>query len=894
MLQTSLLPSAPEPTPTETETAPLLAWTRSFAPEGSSVWDTVTWERRDARILGPDGPVFEQLDVEFPSTWSETARNVVASRYFHGAPKQREASLKSLIGRVCDTIADWSHQDQVFDRSESEAFRDDLRWLCLHQHAAFNSPVWFNVGVRARPQCSACFINSVEDDLSSILGLARTEGMLFKWGSGSGVNLSGLRSSREGLSGGGLASGPVAFMRGLDAMAGAIKSGGKTRRAAKMVLLDIDHPDVLEFVQCKAVEEKKAHALIDAGYDGGIGANNGAYESVAFQNANHSVRLSDAFLAAVEADRPWPLRAKDGSTLEAPSARALLGDIAEAAWLCGDPGVQYTDTIQRWHTCSETAPIRASNPCSEFVFLDDSACNLASLNLLRFEDAGTFQVDRFVQAVRALITAQDILVDRAGYPTEKIAANSRKYRPLGLGYANLGALLMSRGLAYDSDEGRALAAAITALMTGTAYARSAELAEQRGAFEGYAANRESMSRVLALHEQHAMQLDEGVDAELVRAARASWSQARELSRRHGLRNAQVSVLAPTGTIGFMMDCDTTGIEPELALVKSKALAGGGRLDLINQGVPAALANLGYDPIQQAAIAAWLETHGTVEGAPGLDEAHLPVIDCAFRPVRGTRCISPHGHLRMMAATQPFLSGAISKTVNLPNEATAEEIGQLYLDGWRMGLKAVAIYRDGSKRTQPIDSGHAQETEETPAAEARPARRRLPDERQAITHKFSIAGHEGYVTVGLYEDGQPGEMFLTMAKEGSVVSGLVDAFATSVSLALQYGVPLKVLVDKFSHMRFEPSGFTDLREIPIAKSIVDYVFRWLELRFITAPVAARPVAVEPPAAAEEPASSADELYVRQSDAPPCSNCGSLMVRSGACYKCTTCGGSSGCS
>ena len=893
MLQTSLLPdtSATDSTP-DPEAPP--AWTRRFAPHGQEVWQTATWERRDALIPGQDGPVFEQKQVEFPTTWSQTARNVVASRYFHGAPGQREDSLKTLISRVADTIADWAEQDGVFDRDEALAFRDDLRWLCLHQHAAFNSPVWFNVGVRPRPQCSACFINSVEDDLGSILGLARTEGMLFKWGSGSGVNLSGLRSSREGLSGGGLASGPVAFMRGLDAMAGAIKSGGKTRRAAKMVILDVDHPDVLEFVNCKAVEEKKAHALIEAGYDGGIGATNGAYESVAFQNANHSVRLSDAFLAAVEADRPWPLRAKDGSVLEAPSARALLDDIAQAAWLCGDPGVQYTDTIQRWHTCAETGPIRASNPCSEFVFLDDNACNLASLNLLRFvAEDGSFQVERFVDAARALITAQDILVDRAGYPTEKIAANSRKYRPLGLGYANLGALLMARGLAYDSDEGRALAAAITALMTGAAYARSAELAEQRGAFAGYKANRESMSRVIALHEQHAMELDDSVDAELVRAARQAWTQARELSRRHGLRNAQVSVLAPTGTIGFMMDCDTTGIEPELALVKSKALAGGGRLDLVNRSVPRALDRLGYDELQQAAIAAWLETHGTVEGAPGLLEEHLPVFDCAFRPVRGTRCIGPHGHLRMMAAVQPFLSGAISKTVNLPHEATAAEIAQLYLDGWKLGLKAVAIYRDGSKRTQPIGSGREEEKQAEAAPETgRPARRRLPDERQAMTHKFSIAGHEGYVTVGLYEDGSPGELFLTMAKEGSVVSGLVDAFATSVSLALQYGVPLQVLVDKFTHMRFEPSGFTDSRDIPIAKSIVDYVFRWLELRFLKQPEDNEAPVIELSERPAEPETS--ELYVRQADAPPCSNCGSLMVRSGACYKCTTCGGSSGCS
>ncbi len=863
MVQTDLRPPA-----TPVSNAPTH---RRFAPEGRSVWDTVEWGRRDCAIPGSG---FEQAAVEAPVLWSETAVKVAASRYFHGPIAHREDSIRTLIARVCDTIARWAAEDGAVD--DEEAFRDDLRWLCLHQHAAFNSPVWFNVGVRDRPQCSACFINSVDDDLGSILDLAKTEGTLFKWGSGSGVNLSGLRSSQEGLSGGGTASGPVAFMRGLDAMAGAIKSGGKTRRAAKMVLLDVDHPDVLDFVTCKAKEEKKAWALIEGGYDGSFAAEAGAYASVGFQNANHSVRLSDAFLEAVEADRPWPLVARNGEVLEAPPARSLMRAIAEACHLCGDPGVQFTDTLQRWHTCSETGPINASNPCSEFVFLDDSACNLASLNLLRFlDDDGRFQVERFRDAVDVLITAMDVLVDRAGYPTDKLRDNAVRFRPLGLGYANLGALLMARGLAYDSDNGRALAATVTALLTGTAYATSSRLASRRGAFEGHAENAAPMAAVIDRHARAAEALPSGPIAE---SARLAWAQAR--SAPDGYRNAQVSVLAPTGTIGFFMDCDTTGVEPEIALVKIKTLSGGGSLRLVNRGVPRALAVLGYGRAEQAAIAAWLETQGTVEGAPGLEDEDLEVFDCAFRPQNGNRSIDPAGHLRMMAAVQPFLSGAISKTVNLPSEATVEEIEQLVIDAWRAGLKAVALYRDGSKRTQPIGAVGTTKPAEV-VAEKRPPRRRLPDERTAVTHKFSIAGHEGYVTVGLYEDGAPGEVFLTMAKQGSVVSGLVDAFATSVSLALQYGVPLKVLCNKFQHTRFEPSGFTENRDIPIAKSITDYVFRWLELRFLDEPV-------------DLPELSLDDGYVRQTDAPPCHNCGDIMVRSGACYKCETCGGSSGCS
>ncbi|MCP4921704.1 MAG: vitamin B12-dependent ribonucleotide reductase [Proteobacteria bacterium] len=853
MPQNELYPSA-IPTPPST---------RLFAPEARCVWSSVEWAPRDCMIGGSG---FSQPNVQAPVDWSDTAVNVAASRYFHGDGPNREASIRSLIERVTTTIATWAVEDGATD--DETAFADDLSWLVLHQHAAFNSPVWFNVGVRPDPQCSACFINSVEDDLGSILELASTEGRLFKWGSGSGVNLSVLRSSAESLSGGGTASGPIAFMRGLDAMAGAIKSGGKTRRAAKMVLLDVDHPDVVEFMTCKATEEKKAWALIDAGYDGSFAADDGAYASVAFQNANHSVRLSDAFLTAVEDDRAWPLLDKQGQFVEAPPARSLLRTLAEACHLCGDPGVQFSDTINRWHTCAADGPINASNPCSEFVFLDDSACNLASVNLLRFvDDTGELQVNRLVSAVERLITAMDVLVDRAGYPTERLAENARKYRPLGLGYANLGALVMARGLPYDSDAGRELAAGITAILTGAAYRASARLAAKRGPFAAYEQNRETMACVIS---QHAAAADR-LTGRLAEVAQSIWT---EVLAAPSFRNAQVSVLAPTGTIGFFMDCDTTGVEPEISLVHTRRLSDGGLLESVNGSVPRALTALGYTPIERAAIEAYLTTHRTIEGAPGLREIDLPVFDCALRSAAGTRSIAARGHLRMMAAVQPFLSGAISKTVNLPHETTVEEIEELVVESWRMGLKAVAFYRDGSKRTQPVGGvEHKKKTGE------KPRRRRLPDERQAITHKFVIADHEGYLTVGLYEDGTPGEIFMTMAKQGSVIGGLVDAFATSVSMALQYGVPLDVLVKKFQHTRFEPSGFTNNPRIRIAKSITDYVFRWLALRFLEAP----------PMELEE-----DRVYEAASDAPPCSNCGDIMVRSGACYKCTTCGGSSGCS
>ncbi|MCB9760700.1 MAG: vitamin B12-dependent ribonucleotide reductase [Alphaproteobacteria bacterium] len=881
---------------------------RVFTTEGVDPWTTVTWELRDAIIGDAAGnTVFEQRGVEVPSGWSQTATNVVVSKYFRGhvGAEGREHSVRQLIGRVCDTIARWGWEDGYFDaQTDADAFRDELIWLCLHQHMAFNSPVWFNVGVVERPQCSACFINSVDDSMESILDLAKTEGMLFKWGSGTGTNLSPLRSSRELLRGGGTASGPVSFMRGFDAFAGVIKSGGKTRRAAKMVILDVDHPDIVEFVDCKADEERKAWALIDAGYDGGFNVPGGAYDSVFFQNSNNSVRVSDAFMDAVVADGPWTTRSRlEGTPVETLQARDVMARIAEAAWLCGDPGMQYDTTINDWHTCPNTAPIFASNPCSEYMFLDDSACNLASLNLMRFRTpSGGFDVERFKAAVRLTITAQEILVDRAAYPTPAIAENSHAYRPLGLGFANLGALLMSMGLPYDSDAGRAQAGAVTALMHGEACAQSARVAALRGPFSGYERNRQPMLRVIRKHRDAALRLPAGLSRSLRDAVRDTWDDCLALGEAHGYRNAQVTVLAPTGTIGFMMDCDTTGIEPDIALIKYKKLVGGGMMKIVNQTVPDALRALGYTGPQRDAILAHLDARETIEGAPGLRPEHLPVFDCAFTPRNGKRSIAPMGHIRMMSAAQPFLSGAISKTVNVPNSSTPADIADLYLQSWKLGLKAVAIYRDGCKRTQPLNTGK----DAAPAApekviEYRPVRRKLPSERQALTHKFSIGGHDGYVTVGLYEDGTPGEIFLVMAKEGSVVSGLMDAFATSVSLALQYGVPLQVLCDKFSHTRFEPSGFTGNPDIPIAKSITDYIFRWLDLRFGEAK--ARSVeqtdAQDAPAPAAQATSndaprSEREVFTTQADAPPCHVCSSIMVRSGSCYKCFNCGVTSGCS
>jgi ribonucleoside-diphosphate reductase alpha chain len=904
-----------------------LSFRRHFTKAGRHPYDEVTWELRSAVINDEKGvPVFEQHGIEVPSTWSQTATNIVASKYFRGqlgAP-DRERSVRGLISRVVDTIRSWAEAQGYFATPEDlQAFGDELTHLLVQQKAAFNSPVWFNVGIETHPQSSACFINAVQDTMESILGLARTEGMLFKFGSGTGSNLSSIRSSKEPLAGGGTASGPVSFMRGYDAFAGVIKSGGKTRRAAKMVILNTDHPDIVEFVNCKADEEKKAWALIDAGYDGAFNVRGGAYDSVFFQNANHSVRVTDEFMRAVIEDREWQTRyVISGEACETFAARDLMKMMAEAAWQCGDPGIQYDSTINDWHTCPNTARINGSNPCSEYMFLDDTACNLASLNLMKFvgED-GRFDVEDFRAACRTVITAQEILVDNSSYPTPAIDRNSHDFRPLGLGYANLGVLLMDRGLPYDSDEGRAYAAAVTALMHGEAYAQSARLASAMGPFAGHAKNAEPMLRVIDKHRKHAHMIDPTlVPKELLQASLDVWDEAYALGAQHGYRNSQVTVLAPTGTIGFMMDCDTTGIEPDIALVKYKKLVGGGVIKIVNQSVPGVLRKLGYTPIQVEDILRFIDERETIEGAPHLQDDHLAIFDCAFPPRDGRRSIHWMGHIKMMAAVQPFLSGAISKTVNMPTDATPEDIQEAYVEGWKLGLKAIAVYRDGCKRSQPLSTSKEEAKDVVdapvvaatagPAVEGRPARRKLPDERHAITHKFQIAGHEGYITVGMYEDGKPGEIFLVMAKEGSTISGLMDAFATSISMALQYGVPLEALVEKFSHVRFEPSGFTKNPEIPYAKSITDYIFRWLASKFLSVehqeavgvqasetslkphsgPVG--PVSVQSDRAPGAPAPGA--AMRAQSDAPPCHYCGSIMIRNGSCYRCANCGSTSGCS
>jgi ribonucleoside-diphosphate reductase alpha chain len=875
-------------------------------------FDLVRWELRSARISGSDGAVvFEQPDVEVPEFWSQTATNIVAQKYFHGrlGTPGRESSVRQLIGRVVGAIVEWGRTGGYFaDDASEHAFEQELCHLLVHQMVSFNSPVWFNVGIETHPQCSACFINSVNDSMDSILDLAKTEGMLFKYGSGTGSNLSVLRSSREPLAGGGTASGPVSFMRGFDSFAGVIKSGGKTRRAAKMVILNIDHPDIAHFIRCKAEEEKKAHVLISAGYPAGFDQEGGAYESIQYQNANHSVRVTDEFMRALEDDGWWETRAvTTGEVMGRYRARELMRMIAEAAWVCGDPGLQYDTMVNRWHTCKASGRINASNPCSEYMFLDDTACNLASLNLMRFVDEkGNFLAEAFRHAVDVTILAQEILVDFSNYPTPRIAANSHDFRPLGLGYANLGALLMAEGIPYDSPEGRAYAAAITALMCGEAYLQSAQVAEALGPFPGYAVNREPMLEVVAMHRDAAHRVPtRGVPLELRRAATEAWDAALEHGRQFGYRNSQVTVLAPTGTIGFMMDCDTTGIEPDLALVKVKRLVGGGTIRIVNQTVARALANLEYDEENRTAILKYLESTGTIEGAPGLKDEHLAVFDCAFKAVSGTRFISPLGHLRMMGAVQPFLSGAISKTVNIPEEATPDDIEKLYIEGWRLGLKAVAVYRDNCKGSQPLAAAGG------PIAPGvlQPIRRKLPDERVAMTHKFSVEGQEGYVTVGLYEDGKPGELFITMAKEGSTLSGVMDAFATAVSLTLQYGVPLEFLVNKFSHVRFEPAGWTNNPQIPYAKSIIDYIFRWLAAKFLPpeeqAAVGVQPLPSEEGTTVAQPAprqpslpglelTEGAQLFVNQADAPPCPTCGMMMVRSGACYKCGNCGSVQGCS
>ncbi len=948
-----------EPGATKEPGLPGLTFRRVFTDGVTPPFDALEWELRTAAITNEKGEIFfEQKDVEVPKSWSMTATNIVAQKYFHGkaGTPQRERSVRQLVGRVVEAITGWGWKDGYFrTAADRDVFSDELTHLLVNQIASFNSPVWFNVGVEAKPQASACFINSVGDSMSSILDLAKTEGMLFKFGSGTGSNLSTLRSSTEALSSGGIASGPVSFMKGFDSFAGAIKSGGKTRRAAKMVILNVDHPDIEEFIECKAKEEQKAWDLIEAGWDGSFGGE--VYSNISFQNANHSVRVTDAFMQAVESGGRHTTHAiTTGEPLRTYDARALFRKMAETAWICGDPGIQYDTTINRWNPCKATHRINASNPCSEYMFIDDSACNLASLNLMKFarEDGG-FEVEKFRHAVDVLFTAQEILVDEASYPTPGIERNSHDFRPIGLGYANLGALLMYDGLPYDSDEGRRFAAAATSLLTGQAYLTSSKIAAQLGPFSGYAPNRDAFLEVIGMHRDAAYGVARGgVPKELFEAQRAVWDLALESGRQHGYRNAQATVLAPTGTIGFMMDCDTTGVEPDLALVKYKKLVGGGTIRIVNGTVPHALLRLGYDETATNAIVNWIDEKGTIEGAPGLKSEHLPVFDCAFKAVGGTRSIAPMGHVRMMATVQPFLSGAISKTVNLPQDATVEEIENVYRDGWKLGLKAIAIYRDGCKRTQPLNTAASKSDDAVkgrkgagvpaPAAAAPPAprRRKLPDERRALTHKFSVAGHEGYITVGLYEDGTPGEIFLTMAKEGSTISGLMDAFATAISLTLQYGVPLEALVEKFSHMRFEPAGYTKNPEIPIAKSLIDYIFRWLASRFLSSDLKERAGVVsretpatdpEAPAAEPLPAEKAAKIlgtagrpargearetgqgaearaigfavpageparpaptFQNSADAPSCHECGSLMVRCAACYKCLNCGATSGCS
>jgi ribonucleoside-diphosphate reductase alpha chain len=898
-----------------------LHFKRYFTKQGIHPFDEVEWELRTATISNDRGEkIFEQKDVEIPKCWTMTATNVVVSKYFYGqlGTAERETSIRQLVDRVAKSYYTWGLKDNYFASEEdAEIFYHELIFLLVNQYMSFNSPVWFNVGVEKVPQCSACFINSVKDSMSSILELAKTEGMLFKYGSGTGSNLSTLRSSKERITGGGTASGPVSFMKGYDAFAGVIKSGGKTRRAAKMVILNVDHPDIVSFINCKAEEEKKAWALIDAGYDGGFNVPGGAYDSVFYQNANHSIRVSDEFMKAVLEDKEfWTKAVKGGMPVERFRARDLMKQIADAAWICGDPGIQFDSTINNWHTCSGTAPIHSSNPCSEYMFLDDSACNLASLNLMKFRRSnGDLDVEAFQKAIQVTITAMEMSVDNSSYPTPAITQNSHDYRPLGLGYANLGALLMSRGVAYDSDEGRTLAGAITSLMCGEAYKQSARIAEAQGPFNGFTANRDPMLNVMAKHGIHAERIDKNaVEPSLWNAQCQVWKDVVELGQMYGIRNAQTTVLAPTGTIGFMMDCDTTGIEPDIALVKYKKMSGGGLMKIVNQTVPEALTKLGYDDEQIEHIISYIDKNDTIEGAPHLKEEHLSVFDCAFKPANGKRSIPYMGHIKMMAAAQPFLSGAISKTVNMPTDVTSEDIMKAYTEAWSLGLKAIAVYRDGCKRTQPLSTSLDKKKEKLQTTN-KPARRHLPDERLSITHKFSIAGHEGYITVGMFEDGTPGELFITMSKEGSTISGLMDSLATSISIALQYGVPLKVMVDKFSHARYEPSGFTNNPDIPIAKSVSDYIFRWLGKKFfkeengtantntvvsdvkISEETAKKPVGILN-AAATKAASVWEKnekfVFETQSDAPPCHECGSIMIRSGSCYKCLECGSTSGCS
>ena len=898
-----------------------LTFKRFFTQEGTHPFDQVDWETRDAVIPNykEGGNAFEQRDVEFPRSWSQNATNIVAQKYFRGTlgTPQRESSVRQLVARVVDTITGWGRKNAYF-ASEHDAgiFADELTHLLVNQMAAFNSPVWFNVGVADTPQqCSACFILAVDDHMSSILNWYVEEGTIFKGGSGSGINLSKLRSSKEGLAGGGTASGPVSFMRGADASAGTIKSGGKTRRAAKMVILDVNHPDVRDFIWCKATEEKKARALRDAGFDMDLDGRD-SY-SIQYQNANNSVRVTDEFMQAVLEDRDWKLKAvTTGETLESTRARDLMRDIALAAWECADPGMQYDTTINEWHTCPASGRINASNPCSEYMHLDNSACNLASLNLMKFVDAdGNFDVRSFRRATEIVFTAQEIVVGESDYPTDKIGENARAFRQLGLGYANLGALLMARGLPYDSDQGRAWAGAITAIMTGWAYRTSARIAEVTGPFAGYASNADAMLRVMRKHRAAADQIDaELVPEGMLSAAKQSWDEAIALGEQHGYRNAQASVLAPTGTIGLMMDCDTTGIEPELALVKTKKLVGGGTMQFVNQTVPRALAKLGYDTAQADDIVAYIAEHNSVADAPHLKTEHYPV----FHTAMGEQPIHYMGHVRMMAAAQPYISGAISKTVNMPEEATVEEVEELFVESWRLGLKAVAIYRDNCKVAQPL-SADKKKTAEAPEAEpavlAWSAKKRLPQSRPALTTSFRVGDAEGYVTAGSYPDNGLGEIFLKASKQGSTLSGIMDAFSIAVSVGLQYGVPLEDYASKFINMKFEPSGMTNDPDIRFASSIVDYVFRRLALDHLTweqrealgirsiqerteeaeEKIAQLDVGSVPePPPAVQPVEQVERPTARVLDAPLCYQCGSRMQPAGSCYVCGTCGSTSGCS
>jgi ribonucleoside-diphosphate reductase alpha chain len=898
-----------------------LTFKRFFTQEGTHPFDQVDWETRDAVIPNykEGGNAFEQRDVEFPRSWSQNATNIVAQKYFRGTlgTPQRESSVRQLVARVVDTITGWGRKNAYFaSEHDAEIFADELTHLLVNQMAAFNSPVWFNVGVADTPQqCSACFILAVDDHMSSILNWYVEEGTIFKGGSGSGINLSKLRSSKEGLAGGGTASGPVSFMRGADASAGTIKSGGKTRRAAKMVILDVDHPDVRDFIWCKATEEKKARALRDAGFDMDLDGRD-SY-SIQYQNANNSVRVTDEFMQAVLEDRDWKLKAvTTGQTLESTRARDLMRDIALAAWECADPGMQYDTTINEWHTCPASGRINASNPCSEYMHLDNSACNLASLNLMKFLDRdGNFDVRSFRRATEIVFTAQEIVVGESDYPTDKIGENARAFRQLGLGYANLGALLMARGLPYDSDQGRAWAGAITAIMTGWAYRTSARIAEVTGPFAGYASNADAMLRVMRKHRAAADQIDaELVPEGMLSAAKQSWDEAIALGEQHGYRNAQASVLAPTGTIGLMMDCDTTGIEPELALVKTKKLVGGGTMQFVNQTVPRALAKLGYDVAQADDIVAYIAEHNSVADAPHLKTEHYPV----FHTAMGEQPIHYMGHVRMMAAAQPYISGAISKTVNMPEEATVEEVEELFVESWRLGLKAVAIYRDNCKVAQPL-SADKKKTAEAPEAEpavlAWSAKKRLPQSRPALTTSFRVGDAEGYVTAGSYPDNGLGEIFLKASKQGSTLSGIMDAFSIAVSVGLQYGVPLEDYASKFINMKFEPSGMTNDPDIRFASSIVDYVFRRLALDHLTweqrealgirsiqeraeeaeekvAQLDAGSVPESPPLV--QPMEPVERPTARVLDAPLCYQCGSKMQPAGSCYVCGTCGSTSGCS